>query len=212
MENTVAPYTLETDSSEENSDSDSSEDGNLLTNNLGVLNNKFDTRDERFMNQQKVEEYQRNRNKLFTPETYVKLITINVVLDDWASKKYQTFSISEGLRIPNTNIIGFKIVKSHVKNSNGGNFFTDLVIDEIPPIACDNNENGKSIITRVPLPADILYHPHSYLELSLINRYFYPRKIDKLTVSFLDKDGNYFQIVGTLTFEITYLNEKVHNG
>ena len=53
MENTVAPYTLETDSSEENSDSDSSEDGNLLTNNLGVLNNKFDTRDERFMNQQK---------------------------------------------------------------------------------------------------------------------------------------------------------------
>ena len=44
------------------------------------------------------------------------------------------------------------------------------------------------------------------LELSLINRYFYPQKIEKLTLSFLNEN-----LKGSFTFEITYLNEKVHN-
>ena len=50
------------------------------------------------------------------------------------------------------------------------------------------------------------YHYHSFLELSLINRYFYPQKIDKLTLSFLNEN-----LKGSFTFEITYLIEKVHN-
>ena len=65
MDNTVVPYTLETDSSEESDDSDSSEEGNLLSNNLGVFNDKFETKDVRFMNQEKAEDYQRNRDSLF---------------------------------------------------------------------------------------------------------------------------------------------------
>ena len=86
MENAVTPYTLETDSSEDNSDSDSSEDGNLLTNNLGVLNNKFDTRDERFINQEKVEDYQRNRDSLFTRD----IDTVDIIVDSYGKSNSTT--------------------------------------------------------------------------------------------------------------------------
>ena len=152
------------------------------------------------MNMEKVEDYQKNRNKLFTPETYVRLITI----DNTSSN---TFSLKENLNIKNTDIIGFKIIKSNVMHTDTAKYYSDLVIAEIPDIACDKNESGNSIITRIPLVADKAYHYHSFLELSLINRYFYPQKIDKLTLSFLNEN-----VIGNFTFEITYLNDKVHTG
>ena len=201
MNNTVLPYTVHTDSSEESDSSDSSEEGNLLSNNLGVVNNKFETKNVRFMNQEKAEDYQMKRNQLFTPETYVRLITI----DNTSSN---TFSLTENLNIKNTDIIGFKIIKSNVKHTDTAKYYSDLVISEIPDIGCDKNETGNAIITRIPLVADTAYHYHSYLELSLINRYFYPQKIKKLTLSFLNETT----IIGNFTFEITYLNDKVHTS
>lgn len=199
MDNTVIPYSVETDSSDESDDSDSSNEGNLLSNNLGVLNNKFETKNVRFMNMEKVEDYQKNRNKLFTPETYVRIITVDNNFTD-------TFSLKEDLNCKNNDIIGFKILKSNVFHTEITKHYSDLVINEIPDIGCDKNESGNSIITRIPLFLDTTYHYHSFLELSLINRYFYPRKIDKLTLSFLNEN-----LKGSFTFEITYLNEKVHN-
>jgi len=196
MDNTVLPYSY---SSDESDDSDSSAEGNLLSNNLGVLNNKFETKNVRFMNMEKVEDYQQNRNKLFTPETYVRIITVD-------NNSTDTFSLKEDLNCKNNDIIGFKILKTNVVHTDISKHYSDLVISEIPAIACDKNESGNSIITRIPLFPDTNYHYHSFLELSLINRYFYPQKIDKLTLSFLNEN-----LKGSFTFEITYLNEKVHN-
>ena len=65
MDNTVIPYSVETDSSDESDSSDSSHEGNLLSNNLGFHNNKFETKDKRFMNMEKVEDYQKTINELF---------------------------------------------------------------------------------------------------------------------------------------------------
>ena len=206
MDNTIGPYTLETDSSDESDSSDSSEEGNLLSNNLGVLNNKFETKNVRFMNQEKVEEYQYKRNKLFTPETYIKIITINV------TSSGQSFNLEDQLNSNNHNIIGFKILKSNLSNPDPSKYYADLIIDEIPEITCDKNDYGKSIITRISLSKSSDYNTQNYLELSSIHRYFYPQKINSLTVSFLDSTDSILNVKGNLIFEITHLNEKVHHG
>ena len=104
MDNTIVPYSVETDSSEESDDSDSSEEGNLLSNNLGVLNNKFETKNVRFMNQEKVEDYQQNRNLLFTPKIQKRYFTVKL------NASSTSFSLKDTIKLPTTNIIGFKMI------------------------------------------------------------------------------------------------------
>ncbi len=204
MDNTVVPYTLETDSSEESDDSDSSEEGNLLTNNLGVFNDKFETKDVRFMNQEKAEDYQLNRNKLFTPEIIKKFIT--VFKNDTELTK--VISLNEDFKIPTKNIIGFKIVRSSFATDSTTLSHFDLSIPEIPEIACDITDTGKHIISRIPLTQTStgIFAHCQFLEYLPINRYFYPTTLDKLTLTLTEDLKGYF------VFEITYLNEKVHKG
>ena len=63
MDNTILPYREQIHSSDESDSSDSSEEGNLLTNNIGILYNGSQINDERFMNREKVEDYNIQRNK-----------------------------------------------------------------------------------------------------------------------------------------------------
>ena len=113
--------------------------------------------------------------------------------------------MSNDFKIPNKNIIGFKILKSSFIGNNGSNFYIDLSIPEIPKIACDNDESGNSIITRIPLQkANDNHYTHQFLELSLVDRYFFPINLDKLTFN-LTKPMN-----GFCVFELSYLNEGVH--
>ena len=86
------------------------------------------------------------------------------------------------------------------------NFYTDLSIPEIPEIACDKDESGNNIIARIPLrKADDNYYAHQFLELSLLNRYFYPINLDQLTFTLSPA------LNGFIVIEISYLNENVHN-
>ena len=200
MDNTIVPYTVETDSSDESDDSDSSNEGNLLSNNLGVHNNKFETKDERFMNMEKVEDYQKTRDELFTPKIQKRFFTINF---SSTNPRITTKSLKDDIKLPTNNIIGFKIIKSNFEGNNSDHF-VDLSISEIPTIACDKNEIGKSIISRIPLRKPVGdFYTHQFLELSLIDRYFYPISLDKLT---FDLDGDFN---GFVVFEITYLNDKI---
>ena len=196
MDNTITPYTLETDSSEESDDSDSSEEGNLLSNNLGVLNTKFETKDVRFMNQEKVEDYQKNRNQLFTPPIQKRYFTVKL------NASSTSFSLKDTIKLPTDNIIGFKMIKSNFVGDNT-NHFTDLSIPEIPEIACDKNEEGNTIVARIPLrklTSD--FYTHQFLELSLVDRYFYPLSLDKLTFELS------VVVSGFVVIEVTYLNQE----
>ena len=198
MDNVIVPYTLQTDSSEESDDSDSSDEGNLLTNNIGVLNNKFDTKDKSFKKKKKVEDYQRARNKLFTPEIYKSVITIET-----SGVTQKIMSLEDDCKISTKNIIGFKILRSSFLNNGTTLSHFELRIPEIPDIACDSNDVGDNIITRIPLRQDTTnYHTHQYLELSLIDRYFYPINLNTLTINLS------VALTGFFVFEITYLNEK----
>jgi len=199
MDNTVIPYQVKTDSDEESNSSDSSEEGNLLTNNIGILYNGGNIKDERFMNQEKVEDYQIHRNKIFTPEIKKKIIT--VFKNDTNLTK--EVSLSEDFHIQNDNIIGFKIVRASFATDSIALSHFDLSIPEIPIIACDVNESGESIISRIPLSqADTnTYLNYPFLEYNTLNRYFYPIKLDKLTLTLTEDLKGYF------VFEITYLNQ-----
>lgn len=138
MDNTVLPYTVETDSSDESDSSDSSHEGNLLSNNLGVYNNKFETKNVRFMNMEKVDDYHNLQKDLFHP----KISKIRILIDS------KNISYSENRNTSNynlyfdgdnktnetsgfnsyNNVIGFKFIKAilptslHQVNDNNKSF------------------------------------------------------------------------------------------
>ncbi len=126
MDNTVLPYTTNTDSSDESDSSDSSEEGNLLTNNLGVHNNKYEFKDERFMNMEKIEDYQKDRNNLFTPTIQkLRIVIESKTVDHSSTHDTSNYSIefdneqSINLNGYNSynNVIGFKLIKAIIPNS-----------------------------------------------------------------------------------------------
>ena len=199
MNNTVIPYTIDTDSGEESDSSNSSEEGNLITNNLGVVNKKFIIKDERFLNQEKVEDYQNHRNKLFTPEIDKKIIT--VFKNDTDLTK--SISLLDNFKIRNDNIIGFKILRSSFITDSITLSHFDLSISEIPTVACDINESGEAILARVPLSqvnTNIFYNYH-FREYANVDRYFYPITLNNLTLKLSENLKGYF------IFEISYLNQ-----
>jgi len=202
MDNTIIPYQDTNETSEEELDDSSSDDehSHLLSNNIGVLYNQFIT-NETFMNMENQQQYLKNRNKLFTPEIIKKYFTIDLTLSTTVKL------LNDNFHLPTKNIIGFKIIKSSFLG-DGTNLYTDLSIPEIPEIACDKDESGNNIFARIPLRKVISdFYTHQFLELSLVNRYFYPINLDKLTFV-LSKSTS---INGFVVIEISYLNEKVHN-
>ena len=142
MSNPALPYMEATSESEESSDEEHS---TLLSNNLGVLNNDFHIKNVKLMDQTDASEYDRIRNLYFTPEITKRHITVDKT-DASTDKK---ISLSENFKLPTKNIIGFKILKASFKSNNSGLYYADLIIPELPEIACIQREDGISILERV---------------------------------------------------------------
>ncbi len=90
--------------------------------------------------------------------------------------------------------------------------FVDLVISEIPYIACKRNSNGKNIIDRIPLnegSGNLVYYSS---DINLDN-YFYPINIDKLTIQLYEDTSNILYDCqnndNSFEFELTILNKNV---
>ena len=198
MDNTIIPYQDATDSSsEEDLDSSDSDDehSQLLSNNIGVLFNKFQT-DAQFMNMEDPKEYLIKRNKLFTPEISKKIFTVAL------NALSTTFSLEDDIKLPTKNIIGFKILKSNFVG-NGTDHNTDLSIPEIPGIACDKSDTGENLIARIPLrKVTTDFYSHSFLELSLIDRYFFPQVLNTLTFNLS------LNVAGFVVIELSYLQNS----
>jgi len=196
MDNTIIPYTTQSNSSESELDDSSSDDehSHLLSNNIGVHYNNF-SQENNFLNMENTETYKKHRNKLFTPEIEKKIITINL------ESQETTKSLETDFNISTKNIIGFKILKS-VFLGDGTNKFIDLIITELPEKACDKNESGQNIFARIPLRNSLTdFYTHQFLELSLIDRYFYPVNLNILNFNLS------LNLNGWISIEITYLNE-----
>lgn len=85
----------------------------------------------------------------------------------------------------------------------------DLVIPEIPNIACKTSPTGKNIIDRIPLntpSGSITYYRSPEGELQTSN-YFYPMKLSNLTIQLYENDSNSLYESGNghnyFEFEIT---------
>ena len=91
--------------------------------------------------------------------------------------------------------------------------YTDLVVDEIPYIACKNNPSGHHIIDRIPLNVDygsnVSYEPYR----DPYQNYFLPISLNRLTIKLLEPiHGHTYNPQDSdhsLEFELTMIkNEK----
>ena len=81
----------------------------------------------------------------------------------------------------------FKTSHKSQRTPQQNTYFVDLVIPEIPYIACKKNNNGRNIIDRIPLDGSQGQLVNYSSDINPIN-YFYPINVDKLTIQ-LYEDG-----------------------
>jgi len=97
--------------------------------------------------------------------------------------------------------------------------YIDLVVPEIPHISCKLNSIGQHVIDRIPLigEAGTLNYYEAPLHEYLTQNYFYPIKLNKLTIQlYEDSENNFYTTNGRdnyFEFEITILkNTKLMNA
>jgi len=204
MDNTIVPYEdADSDSSSDLDDSSSNDDhSHLLSNNIGVHYNKFNGTNTTFMNMEDPTTYAEKRNRLFTPEITKRIFTVKL------NASSTSFSLKDDIKLPTDNIIGFKILKSSFTQAASGlSLLLDMSVPEIPEIACDKNDDGGNIIARIHLSSTpSIRYTHQYLELSLIDRYFFPLNLDKLTFNLS------VTLPGFIVIELSYFNDQVKNS
>ena len=91
-------------------------------------------------------------------------------------------------------------------------YFVDLVIPEIPYIACKRNSNGKNIIDRIPLDqgnGSLI----SYSSDINLDNFFYPINLDKITIQLYEDTSNTLYDCqngdNSFEFELTILNKHI---
>ena len=96
--------------------------------------------------------------------------------------------------------------------------YVDLVVPEIPHISCKLNSLGQHVIDRIPLigEAGTLNYYEAPLHEYLTQNYFYPIKLNKLTIQlYEDSENNFYTTNGRdnyFEFEVTILkNTKLMN-
>ena len=89
--------------------------------------------------------------------------------------------------------------------------YVDLVIPEIPYIACKHNMSSKNVIERIPLhvdAGDIVYYTASQ---DNFDNYFYPINLSKLTIQLYEDTNDLFyncqNADNSFEFELTILNK-----
>ena len=91
------------------------------------------------------------------------------------------------------------------------NHYIDVVIDEIPYIACKRNAQGRHIIDRIALyssQGSLNYYENKQL---LHQNYFTPIKLSKLSIQLFDDMGNHYKAEQNhmfFEFEVTVLNHQ----
>lgn len=97
--------------------------------------------------------------------------------------------------------------------------YVDLVVPEIPHMVCKLNSIGQHVIDRIPLigEAGTLNYYEAPLHEYLTQNYFYPIKLNKLTIQlYEDSENNFYSTNGRdnyFEFEITILkNTKLMNA
>jgi len=163
MDNTIIPYEEASDISSEEFDDSSSDDlhSHLLSNNIGVHYNNFNTQHD-FINMENAKEYESIRNKYFTPELKrIRLLIDSKNVDHTLNHSTSNYIINfEGSNVGNStsgygnfdNVIGFRLIKAMIPNS----IYTV-------------NDNNRNIIIQISGSSDVSINltqsSYTFLEL-----------------------------------------------
>jgi len=195
MDNTIIPYGQVSDSSSEELDDSSDDDlhSQLLSNNIGVHYNKFNTQRD-FMNMENTKDYETIRNKYFTPELKrIRLLVDSKNVDHSLNHSTSNYTIHfEGKDVGNAtsgygnfdNVIGFRLIKAMVPNS----IYTV-------------NDNNKNIIVQMSGSSEV--------SVNLTHSSYTFQELGDHLISTLDAHGSLpgFSIVkDTKTFKYTITN------
>lgn len=201
----------DTDSDDELSEYESDSSGDLpKNNNIGVMYDfpKNSITDQRFMDQSSQQKYSELRNELFTP----KLIKGRILFHTHSSGSHKSIiDLVDDYKLNGLdNVIGFELIKAHIKSGDSSKLFVDILLSELPHICCKQTEQGIPVLERVQLNPDTTTYTN-HLQDRNYNNYFTPTKLSKLTLKTLyngDKDS-VAELEGFYEFEITILNRSL---
>tara|TARA_B100000780_G_scaffold161433_1_gene112804 strand:- start:517 stop:1662 length:1146 start_codon:yes stop_codon:yes gene_type:complete len=91
--------------------------------------------------------------------------------------------------------------------------FVDLVIPEIPSIACKRNSSGRDIVDRIQLGVGHgeYLHFHPVPDETIIQNYFPPKKLHRLTIQLYSVNNEFYDTNNSdisFEFEITMVRNK----
>jgi len=200
MEGSVI-HTIQPESDPESDDSgDSYSSDEILSSNVGVRYQPIPVTDEvRFLDQTKATHYERFRNTYFTPQITKHNILVDLDSASGSAVTTTTVDLHE-FGFPLDQVIGFKYVKGLIEYA-GTPTHIDIVIQEIPYIACRKNALGKHILERIAIYSSTpQYNENKHLFRDI---YFTPLKLTTLHIEVSDYAATTNSF---LEFEVTVLN------
>lgn len=213
MQSNIIPkdtFLPDTDSEDEDSDYESDSSGDLpKNNNIGVMYDfpKEAILGHRFLDQSSQEKYKDLRNELFTPKLLKGRILFHTHSDP--SSYNSIIDLVDNYKLNGLdNVIGFELIKAHIKSSDASKIYVDILLSELPHICCKQTEQGIPIIERVHLNPDTSTYTN-HLQDRNYNNYFTPTKLSKLTLKTLYNGGAVAELDGFYEFEITILNRSL---
>ena len=149
MDNTIIPYADVSDISSEELDDTSDDDMNaqLLSNNIGIHYNNFQTANGNFMNMEDQKGYESIRNKYFTPEIRkIRILIESKNITYTSNRNTSNYTIHFENNTSNStsgygnfdNVIGFRLIKANIFNS----IYTV-------------NDNNRNIIVKLSTGSDV---------------------------------------------------------
>lgn len=188
---------IETSSDETDNSSDEEMEENKE---LNELNSEF-------LNYTKVDEYLKNRNTLFTKD--IEQIDLEVANNSSISNSSE-FTYDFGSLNKYKNIIGIELIDTiiHFANATSAPQVINIIIDDIPYIACIQNNKGKHLIKKIPADTGTNIF-QSGIEAGMLNRYFFPITLNNLVIRFEDILGASLELNIThisLIFRLTIVN------
>ena len=136
---------------------------------------------DEFMNYTTVNDYEKNRNSLFTKD----LETVDILVEHTGSFTSQKFYFSgTSPSLSYKNVIDVSLIKGFLKTSSTDNDILKIKVNNIPYRACVSNKDGKNIIDIIPLSNGVASTAGTTM---LDHNYFFPIELDNidLELSFL---------------------------
>jgi hypothetical protein len=149
---------------------------------------------EHFLNHIKKNQYETNRNKLFTPDIEeIDIIVESPIsgsgVNDYTYPLYSK-SQSTGGHGEYKNVIGINLISACVSQTNSSlNHFVNICVENIPYNACIHNKNGEHILGRMCMTKGSgLLNEFEPDNIKL--NYFYPITLHEIKIKLMCKYTN----------------------